>query len=301
MRAALCPALHELSELPSEVRSGHQWSSVAAAALDEFGMAAAARCVVRRAEPLVHTATAHRRRRCPPLALPLNLPLDLPHGHQRDDLLPLRGATARLRAERMRGGLSHNQSQSVAISRNQPQSAAISRNQSKSIAISRNQSQSEGSQRSACHTCMPQVHACSSACRRASLQASSAGLTRIASRKTACLYWSSVWSSVRCRMYERIETTNAPAQQVNPRYAHSAKGGPRRAAASAEKGICLRAERRRGQSVAINRTRAGGVGREGHTSIRARRDQSPSTAINRHLIALKSASIAIDQARRSWT
>ena len=128
MRAALCPALHELSELPSEVRSGHQWSSVAAAALDEFGMAAAARCVIRRAEPLIHTAAAHRRRRCPPLALPLNLPLDLPHGHQRDDLLPLRGATARLRAERMRGGISHNQSQSAAISQNQSQSVEINRN-----------------------------------------------------------------------------------------------------------------------------------------------------------------------------
>ena len=89
-------------------------------------------------------------------------------------------------------------------------------------------------------------------------------------------------------MYERIETTNAPAQQVNPRYAHRAKGGPRRAAASAEKGICLmrdairghhqrsshtsekgiclRAERR-GQSVSINRTRAGGAGREWHTNM----------------------------------
>jgi hypothetical protein len=35
-------------------------------------MAAAARCVIRRAEPLLHTAAAHRRRRCPPLALPLS-------------------------------------------------------------------------------------------------------------------------------------------------------------------------------------------------------------------------------------
>jgi hypothetical protein len=74
----------------------------------------------------------------------LNLPLDLPHGHQRDDLLPLRGATARLRAERMRGG-------------HQSQSVAISRNQSHSTALSRNQSQSEGSQRSACPACMPRV------------------------------------------------------------------------------------------------------------------------------------------------
>jgi len=264
LRAALCPGLHEPSELPSEVGSGHQWSSVAAAALDEFGMAAAARCVIRRAEPLIHTAAAHRRRRCPPLALPLNLPLDLPHGHQRDDLLPLRGATARLRAERMRGG---HQSQSVAISRNQPQSTAINRNQSQSAAINRN---------------LSRVHAG----RQARLQASRACLTRIASRKTACLYWSSVCSSVRCRMYERIETTNAPAQQVNPRYAHSAKGGPRRAAASAEKGICLRAERR-GQSASINRTRAGGVGREWHTSMPElaviNRYQSPS---NRHQIGI---------------
>ena len=144
------------SEWPSEVSSGHQCSSGAAAALHEFGVAAAARCVVRRVEPLVPTAAAHSRRRRP-IALPLDLPLDLPHGHQRDDLLPLRGATARLRAERMRGGLSRNQSQSVAINRNQPQSAAISRNQCckparpsvansrkqyQSAAISRNQSQS---------------------------------------------------------------------------------------------------------------------------------------------------------------
>ena len=70
------------------------------------------------------------------------------------------------------------------------------------------------------------------------------------------------------RMYERIETTNPPTQHVNPRYAHSAKGGPRLAAASAEKGICLRAEKRRGaisrtqsHSRKLNRTRAGGVGR----------------------------------------
>ena len=273
------------SEWPSEVSSGHQCSSGAAAALHEFGVAAAARCVVRRVEPLVPTAAAHSRRRRP-IALPLDLPLDLPHGHQRDDLLPLRGATARLRAERMRGA-------SVTISRNQSQSAAISRNQPQSDAINRN---------------LSRVHAG----RQARLQASRACLTRIASRKTACLYWSSVWSSVRCRMYERIETTNAPAQQVNPRYAHSAKGGPRRAAASAEKGICLmrdairghhqrsshtsekgiclRAERRRGQSVSINRTRAGGVGREWHSSMPElaviNRYQSPSNrpqiGIHRH-------------------
>ena len=143
------PPLHEPSELPSEVRSGHQWSSVAAAALDEFGMAAAARCVVRRAEPLVHTATAHRRRRCPPLALPLNLPLDLPHGHQRDDLLPLRGATARLRAERVRGGISRNQSQSVAISRN--------------LRAARIDEAGRVEGRSACPACLPRVPA-SSAC-----------------------------------------------------------------------------------------------------------------------------------------
>ena len=102
------------SEWPSEVSSGHQCSSGAAAALHEFGVAAAARCVVRRVEPLVPTAAAHSRRRRP-IALPLDLPLDLPHGHQRDDLLPLRGATARLRAERVRGGISRNQSQLVAI------------------------------------------------------------------------------------------------------------------------------------------------------------------------------------------
>ena len=240
------------SEWPSEVSSGHQCSSGAAAALHEFGVAAAARCVVRRVEPLVPTAAAHSRRRRP-IALPLDLPLDLPHGHQRDDLLPLRGATARLRAERVRGGISRNQSQSVAISRN--------------LRAARIDEAGRVEGRSACPACLPRVPA-SSACRQAGVEASRACLTRIASRKTACRYWSSVWSSVRWRMYERIETTNPPTQHVNPRYAHSAKGGPRLAAASAEKGICLRAERRRGaisrtqsHSSKLNRTRAGGVGR----------------------------------------
>ena len=85
-------------------------------------------------------------------------------------------------------------------------------------------------------------------------------------------------------MYERIETTNPPTQHVNPRYAHSAKGGPRLAAASAEKGICLRAERRRG---AISRTQAHSIALE--PAVLA--EHRPELAvINRHQIALKSTS-----------
>ena len=95
-------------------------------------------------------------------------------------------------------------------------------------------------------------------------------------------------------MYERIETTNPPTQHVNPRYAHSAKGGPRLAAASAEKGICLRAERRRGaisrtqsHSSKLKQTQAHSIALE--PAVLA--EHRPELAvINRHQIALKSTS-----------